>query len=176
MENDNKNQKLLKKRTKQAVLGATAVATLGGSVVPTVTSFADTKGLNETYQIDNPYKLLTGALNSKEFKQACADKDAQKVSNILEQAGIVVKTSLNAGDTAQARMAVAPVIAVEVVAVLSVAALAVAVAVVRDAPEVDVLKNLRVQDAGLRFVLNDIYKETGDEAFVHECYNIIVLQ
>lgn len=174
MKMDDKDQKSLKRRTKQAVLGATAVATLGGSVVPTINSFAETRSPSEVYQIDNPYKLLTNALSSQEFKQACNERNAPKLASILEQSGIVIKAPVSTGDNAQARMAIAPVVAVEVFAVLSVAALAVAMAVVRDAPEVDVLKNLRVQDPGIRFILNDIYKETGDEAFVNEFYNIIV--
>ena len=175
MKNDNQNPNLLKKRTKQAVLGTAVVATLGGSVVPAAASFAATETPSEIYQIDNPYKLLTNALSSTEFKQACNERNAKKVSDILGQAGIVVKASTNAGDVAQARMAIAPVVAVEVVAILSIAALAVAVAIVRDAPEVNVLENLRVQDPGIRFVLNDIYKETGDVTFVRECYDVIVL-
>ena len=110
-------------------------------------------------------------LNSKEFKQACNEKNAKKVANILQQLGIITPIS---PDNRDIGVVAIPFIAFENFAVVSFVALAVAAAVALDQADVNVLDTLKVKDPGLQFILSDVYKETGDEAFVHECYNAIV--
>ncbi|WP_406834621.1 hypothetical protein ABLU27_13075 [Lactococcus lactis] len=159
-------------------LGVTVATTLGATLAPATVGLAETASTsNEVYQLDNPYKLLMNALSSSEFKQACSDRDAKKVSDILKNSGITIAPATNSNDNGQVRMAVVPVVATEVALVLTVAAVAVAVAavVVGDGSETNSVGNLKIQDSGLRFVLNDIYKETGDETFVQQCYDMIAL-
>lgn len=168
MKKISKNRESFKKRTKNAALGVTVAATLGSTIAADNVIFADTQSSSsEIYSVDNPYRLLIDTLNTDVFKQACEERDSEKISSILEKAGIVTKPT-SEEEVAQARMSVAPIVILEVllVAVVSV--------VVRDAPEVNVLKNLKVQDSGLRFILNDVYKETQDEAFVQDCYDAIL--
>ncbi|EMF0060737.1 DUF2837 family protein [Enterococcus hirae] len=169
---NNKKQKSLKKKTKKVVLGATLATALGTSFIPSTTSFAEENlNSNEVSQIENPYKLLLNTLNSKEFKQACNEKNAKKVANILQQLGIITPIS---PDNRDVGVVAIPFIAFENFAVVSFVALAVAAAVALDQADVNVLDTLKVKDPGLQFILSDVYKETGDEAFVHECYNAIV--
>lgn len=168
-----KKQKSLKEKTKKVVLGATLATALGTSFIPSTTSFAEENlNSNEVSQVENPYKLLLNTLNSKEFKQACNEKNAKKVANILQQLGIATTPiSLLSGDIGVVAI---PFIVFENFAVVPFVALAVAAAVALDQADVNVLDTLKVKDPGLQFILSDVYKETGDEAFVHECYNAIV--
>ncbi|MGX7012359.1 hypothetical protein [Lactococcus cremoris] len=171
MENNKKRKSL-----KGVALGVTVATTLGATVAPATMAMAETtSNSNEIYQIDNPYKLLMNTLNSNEFKQACNEKNAKKVSDVLKNSGITVTHATNNNENGQVRMAVVPVVATEVALVLSVAAVAVAAFVVGDGSETNSVGDLKIQDSGVRFVLNDIYKETGDESFVREFYNMMAL-